>query len=145
MSGLNFGDAATQDIRGALEHLKKSSKKVGAIGFCMGGALVIIAGANVPGLDAGVVFYGIPPKQVADPAKITIPMQYHYANIDDWCTPERANEVEAAVRTSKAPHDLFRYDAHHAFMNDSRPEVYDAALAKTAWERSVTFLKQQLG
>ncbi len=145
MSGLNFGDAASQDIRGAIQFLKQSSKKVGAIGFCMGGALVIIAGALVPGLDAGVCFYGMPPKAVADPGKIAVPMMYHYANIDDWCTPERVNEVEAAVKGSKAPHELFRYDAHHAFMNDARPEVYDAALAKTAWERSLTFLHTNLG
>ncbi|HEX4338159.1 MAG TPA: dienelactone hydrolase family protein [Polyangiaceae bacterium] len=144
MTGLNFGDAATQDIRGALDHLKKTSKKVGAIGFCMGGALVIITGVKVPGLDAGVVFYGMPPKEFADPGKITIPMQYHYANLDDWCTPERVNDVEQSVKAGKAPHELFRYEAHHAFMNDTRPEVYVADLAKTAWERSVKFLREQL-
>ena len=32
MDGLNFGDAATQDIRGAVQHLKAASGKVGVTG-----------------------------------------------------------------------------------------------------------------
>ena len=39
MLGLNFGEAASQDIRGAVQHLKQSSAKVGITGFCMGGAM----------------------------------------------------------------------------------------------------------
>src|SRR5688572_7679858 len=38
MTGLNFGDAAGQDVRGAVRHLKAKSSKVGVTGFCMGGA-----------------------------------------------------------------------------------------------------------
>jgi dienelactone hydrolase len=29
-------------------------------------------------------------------------------------------------------------------MNEARPEVYDAACAKTAWERTLKFLKKAL-
>src|SRR5215469_4596125 len=43
MNGLNFGDAATQDIRGAVQFLKQSSTKAGVTGFCMGGALTWLA------------------------------------------------------------------------------------------------------
>ena len=39
MANLNFPDAAGQDIRGAVQYLKQSSKKVAVGGFCMGGAL----------------------------------------------------------------------------------------------------------
>src|ERR1700683_5275446 len=43
MSGLNFGDAASQDVRGAVQFMKARSKKVGVTGFCMGGALTLLA------------------------------------------------------------------------------------------------------
>src|SRR4051812_33523709 len=43
MNGLNFGDAAGQDIRGAVQYLKQSSPKVGVTGFCMGGALTVLS------------------------------------------------------------------------------------------------------
>jgi carboxymethylenebutenolidase len=144
MSSLNFGDAAGQDVRGAMQHLKRTSAKVAAMGFCMGGALTIIAAANIPESNAGVCFYGMPPAGVADPGKIGVPMIYHFANDDDWCTPARVNELEAAAKLSKAPHSLYRYQAAHAFMNEARPEVYDDANAKLAWQRSMDFLRQHL-
>ena len=43
MNALDFGDAASQDIAGAVAHLKDSgSAKVGVTGFCMGGALTCL-------------------------------------------------------------------------------------------------------
>ena len=51
MNSLNFGDAAGQDVRGAVQYLKASgSTKVGVTGFCMGGALTLLAVVNVPEL-----------------------------------------------------------------------------------------------
>jgi carboxymethylenebutenolidase len=144
MSSLNFGDAAAQDIRGAMQHVKHTSKKVAAMGFCMGGALTIIVAANVPETDAGVCFYGMPPSGAADPGKIAVPMIYHFATNDDWCTRERVGELEAEAKLSKAPNSLYRYEAQHAFMNEARPEVYDATNAKLAWDRSLEFLRKYL-
>src|ERR1700686_3072044 len=54
MKGLNFAVAAGQDVRGAVQQLKASgSSKVGVTGFCMGGALTLLAAVNVPEVDAG--------------------------------------------------------------------------------------------
>jgi len=52
MTGLDFGSAASQDVRGAIQFLKTRASKVGCVGFCMGGALTLLAAANVPELDA---------------------------------------------------------------------------------------------
>ena len=144
MANLNFPDAAAQDIRGAVQHLKHTSKKVAVGGFCMGGALTILAALRVPEMDAGACFYGIPPLDVAELQKIKIPLIFHFANKDDWCTPDKIDELEAALKQSKSPFELYRYDAQHAFMNEARPQVYDAVSAKTAWERTLTFLKKAL-
>src|ERR1700712_1763019 len=43
MSALDFGDAASQDVRGAVQYLKQGSPQVGCVGFCMGGALTLLA------------------------------------------------------------------------------------------------------
>ena len=40
--------------------------------------------------------------------------------------------------------ELFRYDAQHAFMNERRSEVYDAACAELAWRRATAFLDRTL-
>ena len=72
------------------------------MGFCMGGALTIAALVHIPELAAGVCFYGIPPKEFADPAKIKAPFQGHFANQDDWCTPAAVDELEAAMKAAGA-------------------------------------------
>jgi len=144
MTNLNFPDAATQDIRGAVQYLKQTSKKVAVGGFCMGGALTLLAAGRVAEMDAGACFYGIPPAQSLDPKSISVPLICHFASHDDWCTPAKIDELEAILKQSKSKYEMYRYDAHHAFMNESRPEVYDAQSAKTAWDRTLTFLNKAL-
>ena len=74
MSGLNFGDAASQDIRGAVLHLKQAGGKVGITGFCMGGALTLLGLCATPEADAGVVWYGCPPLEYIDATTIKVPL-----------------------------------------------------------------------
>src|ERR1039458_1759814 len=53
MHGLDFAAAARQDVRGAVQYLKATgSAKVGVTGFCMGGALTLLAAVHVPEADA---------------------------------------------------------------------------------------------
>jgi carboxymethylenebutenolidase len=145
MEGLDWDDAVEQDIRGAIQHLRKGSHApVGVLGFCMGGALTLAAGTRLSGLDAGVCFYGIPPASKADPSRLRIPMQFHFAHRDDWCTPEAVDKLERSLRQGSAKFEVHRYDAAHAFMNEARPEVYDAPAAATAWERTLQFLLAKL-
>jgi carboxymethylenebutenolidase len=144
MTNLNFSDAATQDIRGAVQYLKQTSKKVVVGGFCMGGAVTLLAAMFVPEMDAGACFYGIPPAEYLDPKNINVPLICHFANHDDWCTPAKANELEGILKQSKSKYEMYRYEAHHAFMNEARPEVYDAQSAKMAWDRTLKFLDKAL-
>ena len=76
--------------------MSRNGAKVGLTGFCLGGAVTIIGAARIPELTAGVVFYGIPPEQAAKPADVKIPLQAHFANKDDWCTPQLVDAFEKA-------------------------------------------------
>lgn len=145
MSNLDFPDAAEQDIRGAVQHLKRASqKKVAVGGFCLGGALTLLAALRVLEMDAGACFYGLPPVDPAEFEKIKIPLICHFANQDDWCTPVKVNELESTLKQSKSRFEIYRYDAKHAFMNEARPEVYDRAAAKLAWDHTLSFLTKAL-
>jgi carboxymethylenebutenolidase len=143
MEGLDFVGASDQDIAGAVKHLAGTSGKVGVMGYCMGGALTIAACARVPGIACGVPYYGVPPRELADPAKIKVPIQGHFANKDDWCTPQVVDEFERAMTRSGNKPEVFRYDAAHAFAND-KGAAYDEAAAKKAWERTMAFLRNHL-
>jgi carboxymethylenebutenolidase len=141
MSSLDFPDATHQDLRGAVLHMKASSAKVAVMGFCMGGALTVAAAVHIPECAAGVCFYGIPPKEIADPAKIAIPFQGHFANQDDWCTPAAVDALETAMTGSKP--EIYRYAAAHAFFNERSP-AYDLPCANQAWNRMAAFLEAKL-
>jgi carboxymethylenebutenolidase len=144
MTGLDFPGATHQDLRGAALRLQEQSSKVAVMGFCMGGALTIAAAVHVHEVDAAVCFYGIPPKDFADPAKIRVPFQGHFANQDDWCTPAAVDELEKTLKAAGSKHEIYRYDAAHAFFNE-RSAAYSLDAANLAWDRMSAFLKAQLG
>lgn len=144
MSGLDW-PSAEKDVQGALRHLKSAGGKAGVLGFCMGGAVTLLAAAHVPEVDAGVCFYGIPPTEAADPSRIRAPMLLHFATRDDWCTPASVAALESRLKLGNVRYQLYRYDAAHAFFNEARPEVYDAASATSAWDRTLAFLGAHLG
>jgi len=152
MSGLNFADAASQDVRGAAQFLKGRSAKVGVTGFCMGGALTLLAASMAPEIDAGVVWYGCPPLEYIDAAKIKAPIQGHWATQDEFFKIATVDQLEEKLRTANVRYDFHRYLAHHAFANETAvgphriPQTqYDAVWAQQAWDRTFRFLGRWLG
>ena len=148
MGDLNFGDAAGQDIRGAVQYLKATgSSKVAVTGFCMGGALTVLSACNVPELDGTVVWYGYPPLEYVDAKAITKPMMAHWATHDDFFSISGVDQLDAKLNDAGVAHEFYRYDAKHAFANpksDSRglpPLQYNPEAAKLAWDRTMEFLK----
>ncbi len=151
MNGLNFGDAATQDIRGAVQYLKTTgSKKVAVTGFCMGGALTILSACNVPELDATIVWYGYPPLEYVDATAIQKPMLAHWALHDEFFSIMGVDQLEEKLKQAGAHYDFHRYDTKHAFANPKSavrglpPLEYNAEAAKLAWDRTLEFLKKNL-
>lgn len=117
--------------------------KVGAIGFCWGGAMVNQLATADPDLGAGVAYYGRTPDPQAVP-NIKARMLLHYAGLD-----ERINagipDYEAALKAAGVTYEIHVYEgANHAFNNDTSAARYDAAAAGLAWERTSAFLKAAL-
>jgi len=151
MNDLNFGDAASQDIRGAVQYLKATgSVKVAVTGFCMGGALTVLSAGLVPECDGTVVWYGYPPLEYVDAPTIKKPMLAHWALQDDFFSIAGVDLLEEKLKSAGVHYDFQRYDAKHAFANpksDARglpPLQYNSAAADLAWDRTMTFLKTQL-
>ena len=145
MNSLNFIEATEQNVRGAVQYLKRNGAKVGLTGFCMGGAVTIIGAVKIPELTAGVAFYGIPPEQAVKPSDVKIPLQGHFANKDDWCTPAAVDAFDKAMKAAGKDFEAFRYDADHAFVNEERAAVHDRQAAELAWGRATEFFKKHLG
>ncbi len=145
MNHLDFAQATHQDLRAAVSFLKEKVGHVGVTGFCMGGALTIAAGVHLAAeIQAASCFYGIPPAEFADPAKITIPFQGHFADRDAWITPEKVDALQVALKNATQDVEIYRYPADHAFVNQTRPEVYEAEYARQALERTTSFFRKHL-
>jgi carboxymethylenebutenolidase len=151
MTGLNFADAASQDVRGAVQHLKGRSAKVGVTGFCMGGALTVLAMTLVPEADAGVVWYGLPPLEFVDAGKIKAPLLAHWATQDQAFPIASVDALEDKLRAAGVAYTGHRYLAQHGFANETAQgprrlgmTQYDAAWAQLAWDRSFSFFGKHL-
>ncbi len=150
MTGLNFGDAAGQDIRGAVQHLKQSSPKVGVTGFCMGGALTVLSAVNVPEADAAVIWYGYPPLEYVDAKKIKAPLLGHWATQDQAFAIAGVDALEKKLREANVKFEFHRYNCKHAFANETADQKkldmlkYDPKAAELAWQRTMEFLAKRL-
>jgi len=143
MDDLDFGDAASQDVRGAVQYLKGDSERVGVIGFCMGGVLSVLAAMHVPETDVAVSWYGIPPDEAGDPAAINVPLQCHFATQDTFFPIETADAFEEKLKAGNVDYEAYRYDAQHAFANEDW-DKYDPEASKQAWQRSMAFFNKHL-
>ena len=150
VEGLDFGDAATQDTRGAALYLKGTgSKKVGVMGFCMGGSLALLSAMFDPEFDAAVSFYGYPPSEAGDIGQINIPLQAHWALHDTFFTTKGVRRIEERFKEAKAPYEFYNYDAQHGFLNPNPLGQaglghYHEKSARLAWQRTLDFLKKNL-
>jgi len=152
MNNLDF-HRAIEDIRSAARYLLDSGvKRVGVIGFSMGGALVTAAAAidnPVKELSCGIVLYGVPDLTALKPENIKFPLQCHFGmrdNLKGFSDPETAEKFEKWLKTSGVEgHTFFRYErAGHAFTNIDRPEVYNEFASKLAWMRLCAFFNKHL-
>lgn len=151
MTGLNFGDAASQDVRGAVQYLKGRAAKVGVTGFCMGGALTVLTLVMVPEANAGVVWYGYPPLEFVDAGKIKAPLLAHWATQDGAFAIAGVDALEEKLRAAGVAYTGHRYLAQHGFANETAlgPQrlpitQYDAAWAQIAWDRTFSFFGKHL-
>jgi carboxymethylenebutenolidase len=152
MSGLNFGDAASQDVRGAVQYLKARCSKVGVTGFCMGGALTLLALAQSPEIDAGVVWYGCPPLEYLDASQIKVPVLAHWATQDQFFPIASIDALEEKLESAHVNYQGHRYLAQHGFANEEAvgpgripATQYDPAWTQMAFDRSLRFFGRCLG
>jgi carboxymethylenebutenolidase len=143
-------DQAARDMSGAVDEVSRRSgrDRIGVIGFCMGGGLALVLSTQRPDAVAAVVAcYGVIPWPDAQPdySKLSAAVLGHYASEDDFFTPEAAQALGEQLRQLGKEAEIVVYQGtDHAFFNDTRPEVYDAAAAGLVWDRSLAFFHSHL-
>ncbi|MEA2661748.1 MAG: carboxymethylenebutenolidase [Chloroflexota bacterium] len=149
MMELNI-DQAAKDARGAAQYLashpKTSSKKIGVIGFCMGGMLALMTGTVASDVVGAVVdCYGVPPQKKPDYGKLKgIPVLGIFGGKDEHVM-HALPTLEADLKAAGVPFEKVVYpEADHAFLNEQRTDVFRPDDAKDAWPKIISFLKTNL-
>ncbi|MFN8597238.1 MAG: dienelactone hydrolase family protein [Anaerolineae bacterium] len=140
---------AVQEIAAAARYLKKlhnvTPKKIGTVGWCMGGGLSLSTAAHHGDLiGATVAFYGRP-LTASDTAKLQVPVLGLYAEHDHGIPVAAVQAFETELKTHHIQHEIHLYPGtEHAFFNDSRPHIYNAAAAQDAWQKTLAWFRQHL-
>ena len=116
--------------------------RLGAVGFCYGGAIVNMLATRVPELAAAVPFYG-GPAPIDEVPRIKAALMLQFAEND-----ERVNAAwpayEAALKAAGVPYEAHVYPGtQHGFNNDTTPR-YDQKAAALAWQRTMAFFEKHL-
>ncbi|MEO7021282.1 MAG: dienelactone hydrolase family protein [Ktedonobacteraceae bacterium] len=141
-------DRASKEIIGTLETLKAmpsvEPKKLGLIGFCVGGFLTYTVAARYDNLAAAVPFYGggYDPKP-DEVAKVNAPVLAVYGSRDDSISAAQVEKIEQMYKEAGKDITVKIYDAGHAFLNPDHGMGNEAAAAD-AWPLAVNFLRKHL-
>ncbi|HSB77379.1 MAG TPA: dienelactone hydrolase family protein [Candidatus Methylomirabilis sp.] len=145
MKGLDWARAA-KEIAGAVRHLREveGATRVGVVGFCMGGALTIIA-ATQPGVDAYAAFYGFPPAGAAPLEKVAAPGLLFFGEQEPFFSvPDAKAFAEAQRKRGREAEVIIYPGAGHAFFNNERVEAYRKDAANDAWRRTLELFGRHL-
>jgi carboxymethylenebutenolidase len=146
------------DIRAAAEYAKQQSwaraDRLGATGFCGGGALTLHFTAEYPGVTAAVPWYGHVKRTYSDApgvdafslvSRIKAPVLGLYGEADPGIPADDVRRFEAELRKSNPTVEFVLYPgAVHAFFSDDRPQVYKKDAAEDAWKRCLDFFDKHL-
>jgi carboxymethylenebutenolidase len=142
-------DQAEKDLRGAVKYLLEnkaiSGRKVGCVGFCMGGQLSLFAASKNPSIGACVDYYGIHPNVKPDLKNLQAPVLGFFGEKDDLVISGAVKKLEQQLKDQGKMAEIYIYPkVGHAFFNDTRKEVYSPELAKKSWQRTLEFFRQNL-
>ncbi|HEY3484174.1 MAG TPA: dienelactone hydrolase family protein [Ilumatobacteraceae bacterium] len=149
MMALNLEQAA-RDMSGAVDALieRTGRQKVGVVGYCMGGGLALVLACHRPdAVAAAAPYYGVIPWASAQPdwSKLAAVVVGEYAENDDFAGPDAVRALESQLRGLGKDVTMHIHEGcEHAFFNDTRPEVYDAAHSAEAFARTVDLFQRTL-
>jgi carboxymethylenebutenolidase len=136
------------DLKGGFNYLQSSEyvhpKRIGSVGFCMGGGLSLLLACDVKDLAAAVVFYGRNPSPIDLVKNIHCPILGNYAGADMAITESDISLLKQTLTRYGKVFDIKVYPgAPHAFFNDTR-ESYRPEAAGDAWKRTLEFFNRNL-
>ena len=137
------GDEIVEDINVTIDYLQNRyqrtrGRKIGIVGYCVGGRITYLAATSCPGLSAASVYYGgrimvpfadglVPIDRTRD---IKIPVMGNFGEDDANPTPDDVAQIEQALQAARVTYDFKMYSgAGHGFNCNERPDYREDAAA----------------
>ncbi len=148
MEALEIG-RTERDLSAATLALRRQPETTGArlgcIGFCMGGQLALHAACLRSEIAAVVDCYGVHPHFTPDFAGCRAKVLGIFAENDEFVPPSAVKALEASLEAAGVEAELLTYvGVRHGFLNEGRPDVFDAETAARAWHAIERFLEAEL-
>jgi carboxymethylenebutenolidase len=142
-------DRAKRDLQAAFNYLASlkdvEAKRIGAIGWCMGGGYALDLTVGEPRLAASVINYGHLATERSTLEKIQAPILGIFGGQDRGISVDSVRNFEQQMKALGKSVEIKIYtDAGHAFENPDNKAGYREADAKDAWERTISFLAAKL-
>lgn len=126
-----------------LNSMENANGKIGSVGFCFGGGMSINL-ACTGKTDGSVIFYGENPDPIDKTRNVKGAVMGLYGG-EDMRINSKVNELVKALVDYKKPFTIKVFPgAHHAFFNDTRPQMYNKAAAEESWRMVLRFFKDNL-
>jgi carboxymethylenebutenolidase len=128
-----------RDIAAAVRELGKTGRRVGVVGYCLGGTLAWLAATRIDGVSAAVGYYGGGIAATAE-ERPRCPVLLHFGETD--ASIPKADYEKVMTAHPEVPVHI--YPAGHGFNCDERGSYHEpsAALART---RTLAFFRQHVG
>jgi carboxymethylenebutenolidase len=128
------------DVEAAVEFARaESGGKVGVVGYCFGGSMAWLAATRL-NVAAAVGYYGGHIGHFAG-EKVKAPVMLHFGKLDAHIPAS----VGESVQAGNPEVEVYWYEAGHGFNRDVDSHVYAPEAAALARDRTVEFLKKNLG
>ena len=136
----HYGVPALKAAFGRLAgHPQVDAARIGAIGFCLGGSIVLTWACTDDRLTAIAPFYGAAPKP-REAIRRLCPVVGSWPGKD--FTTKAAGVLETELTAAGVPHDLKVYtSAKHSFFNDQWRN-YEPVAASDSWQRVLAFFAE---
>jgi len=117
------------------------------VGFSLGGYYALTLAATHPEqIRSVVLFYGTDGTMGTDFSKSKAEFLGHFAENDEFETKSNVDNLEERLKRAGRPVTFHTYaGTGHWFFEPDRVDVYNAAAAKLAWDRTLAFLKRSSG
>ncbi len=142
-------DRANRDLLAASAFLSAQKdvdpKRIGSIGWCMGGGYALNLAVADPKLKVAVINYGHLAADDATLKKINADILGIFGGQDKGITPDDVHKFESQMKALGKPVDIHIFpDAGHGFENPNNKQAYRADDTAEAWKLTTAFLAKNL-